>query len=387
MEYYSSLAKRRREDDAAANNGQAVPSSVSANAKEEEGEEEITSSDEDEILGQLIYNSSRTAQLWREQQQRQDKAEEEEVLKKKRIRKSFEQRIDDLRAYKEKNGHIKVKKSDDKSLSAFCRDIRYAHNNPEKSNIPINDERISSLDALGFDWSVNTVNIKLFEQQIENLKAYKEKHRHVNVKRSQDKSLYEFCRHMRRARNYPEKSTTLINKERIASLDALGFDWTLRERRAVTAKKSFEQRIEDLKAYKERHGHTNVKSSNDKSLYKFCQKIRYARNNPGKTTTLINDERIESLDALGFNWSIHAATQSFAQRIEDLRSYKEKHGHVNVKGSEDKSFYQFCINMRYARNYPEKSNAVVTDERIASLDDLGFEWSTNFRAKKTHGCI
>ena len=64
-----------------------------------------------------------------------------------------------------------------------------------------------------------------FEQRIEDLEAYKEKRGHVNVKQSEDKRLYNFCNHMRRARNNPEKSKTLINEKRIASLDALGFGW------------------------------------------------------------------------------------------------------------------------------------------------------------------
>ena len=67
--------------------------------------------------------------------------------------KSFEQRIADLKAYKEKNGHIKVKRSEDKSLYDFCRDMRQARNNPEKSNRALTDDRVASLDALGFDWT------------------------------------------------------------------------------------------------------------------------------------------------------------------------------------------------------------------------------------------
>ena len=63
------------------------------------------------------------------------------------------------------------------------------------------------------------------------------------------------------------------------------------------------------------------------------------------------------------------------KRIEALREYKEKHGHVNVKGSEDKSLYGFCQKIRYARKHPEKSDRALTNERIASLDALGFDWS------------
>ena len=70
--------------------------------------------------------------------------------KKKRVQKSFAQQIDELRAYKEKHGHVNVKQSDDKSLYHFCWNWRQACINPEKSS-KRNEERIASLDALGFE--------------------------------------------------------------------------------------------------------------------------------------------------------------------------------------------------------------------------------------------
>ena len=145
--------------------------------------------------------------------------------------------------------------------------------------------------------------------------------------------------------------------------------------------KTFAQHIADLKAYKEKHGHVNVKKSEDKSLNTFLQNIRQARKHPGKSSTLINEERIASLDALGFEWTTSKyvpTAKSFEQRIEDLRAYKEKHGHTNVKEKEDKSLYGYCKNMRLARNNPEKSGLmIINEERIASLDALGFEWRAN----------
>ena len=179
---------------------------------------------------------------------------------------------------------------------------------------------------------MNSTNINSFEQRMDDLRAYKEKHGRVNVKQSEDKSLNKFCKNIRHARKHPEKSKTLINEERIASLDALGFEWTAREH---AGKKSFDQRIEDLQVNKEKHGHVNVKEKEDKSLYQFCSRIKYARKHPEKkSTTIINDDSIASLDALGFDWSLDSRIKSFAQRLADLRAYKEKHGHINVKERE-----------------------------------------------------
>ena len=198
--------------------------------------------------------------------------------------------------------------------------MRKARNNPEKSNVVlITDDRIASLDALGFDWTAGRgekAAKKSFEQRIEDIRAYKEKHGHIRVKQSEDKSLHKFCSKMRHACTIPEKSNRTLTGERIASLDALGFDWAVKEQAAT---KSFEQRIEDLQAYKEKNGHANVKKSEDKSLYGFCQHMRQARNNPRKSKNmLIDEERIASLDAL-VKREEKAATKSFAQRLEDLQ--------------------------------------------------------------------
>lgn len=65
--------------------------------------------------------------------------------------------------------------------------------------------------------------------------------------------------------------------------------------------------------------------------------------------------------------------KSFVQQWDDLNTYKEKHGHVNVKASEDKSLFDFCSRMRYARN--NQDSAALTNMQIASLDILGFVWS------------
>ena len=304
------------------------------------------------------------------------------------MHKSFDQRVDELRAYSEKLGHVNIKGSQDKSLYGFCSNMRQARNNPGKSNnMTLTDERIASLDALGFDWAVNDQRVgekrKSFKQRVEDLREYKGKHGHINVKKSEDKSLYDFCKGIRYARNNPCKSTTVINEDRIASLDALGFDWLVKEH---AAKKSFAQRIDDLQAYKEKHGHIRVKQSDDKSLYEFCRNIRRARNNPEKSNSAINEECIASLDALGFDWTERKkARVSFEQQIEHLRAYKEKHGHVNVKKSDDMSLSKFCTSIRYARNNPGKSTVLINENRIASLDALGFDWAAKKGPTEKHG--
>ena len=64
----------------------------------------------------------------------------------------------------------------------------------------------------------------------------------------------------------------------------------------------FEDRVEELKAYKAEHGHFNVKQKKNMSLYNFCLTIRVARKTPDKTNRKLTPDRIAQLDAIGFDW-------------------------------------------------------------------------------------
>jgi hypothetical protein len=146
-------------------------------------------------------------------------------------------------------------------------------------------------------------------------------------------------------------------------------------RKARGKYKTFNDRMDDLRRYKETHGHSNVTIPNDKSLAQFCANARYARKNPGKGMQL-TDERIAAFDAIDFDWtSQEYVTRTFDERIQDLEEYRQTHGHVNVKIHEDNSLGQFCANVRYARKKIVKDGTrKLTEERIAKLDALGFEW-------------
>lgn len=45
----------------------------------------------------------------------------------------------------------------------------------------------------------------------------------------------------------------------------------------------------------------------------------------------LTDNRIASLNALGFDWNPDTKKKLFEQRIEELQSYKKKHGQSDIK--------------------------------------------------------
>jgi hypothetical protein len=114
--------------------------------------------------------------------------------------------------------------------------------------------------------------------------------------------------------------------------------------------KTFDDRMEDLKLFKEAHGHVNVSISEDNSLAQFCAQARHKRTNPGKSKSKkLTIENIARLDALGFNWtSQEYVTRSFDERIEDLKEYKQTHGHLRLKRLKDSSLYHFCAGVMHS---------------------------------------
>ena len=65
---------------------------------------------------------------------------------------SFQTQLDALVAYKQEHGSFAGMRSNDKTLSNFCVNMRQARRNPDSSYV-LDESRIDALDAIGFDWN------------------------------------------------------------------------------------------------------------------------------------------------------------------------------------------------------------------------------------------
>ena len=135
---------------------------------------------------------------------------------------------------------------------------------------------------------------------------------------------------------------------------------------------SFEERLEDLQSFKAKHGHVRVTRKHDKSLGWFCKNMRAARRGTRTKGAVITEDRFKALDELGFYWGGKTKNKSFEERIEELKVFKAKHGHVRPTAKHGKSLAMFCKDMRAARR--GKGTRSITDNRIKALDELGFQW-------------
>ncbi len=191
----------------------------------------------------------------------------------------FNNRMDELRRYKETHGHVNVSRSDvSRSLYNYCRDIR-------SGSVTLNDEQRAALNAIGFDLNAKKRVMKTFDERIQDLEEYRRTHGHFNVSISDDPSLYKYCYDMRCGR-------MTMNDEQKATLNAIGFNWKNATNKRVM--KTFDERIQDLEEYRRTHGHFNISSSDDPSLYNYCSAIRCGR-------VTLNDEQKATLNAIGFD--------------------------------------------------------------------------------------
>jgi hypothetical protein len=113
-----------------------------------------------------------------------------------------------------------------------------------------------------------------------------------------------------------------IPPERFAQfemLNQLGFHWVV-----MGPVPPFEERFQELVAFKEEYGHCRVKRS-----HSLGEWVHHLRREYKKTGRLSVPERVDSLLELGFEFSV-ATVMSWEQRLEQLMDFRRKYGHVNV---------------------------------------------------------
>ena len=136
--------------------------------------------------------------------------------------------------------------------------------------------------------------------------------------------------------------------------------------------------------FKEVNGHCNVPryySPHPKlGAWVQTQRTQYRLANEGKHNNMY-PERIEKLNALGFDWSPRGRHEiAWDGRIKQLKQFKEQHGTCAVPRDygENQQLAHWVANQR--RQYilfQEGKTTSLNEGRIQALNELGFVWKTN----------
>lgn len=136
---------------------------------------------------------------------------------------------------------------------------------------------------------------------------------------------------------------------------------------SVTGKRTFDERLAELSAFRSIHGHCRVphRYPSSPGLARWVLYMRTLRQE-----SRLSGERLERLNAIGFCWADrqHASWQD---RFDELRRYRDLHGTTRV--GNDHPLGRWVSVQR--TNYRKNNKRHLSQERIDQLDSIGFVWN------------
>mmetsp|Transcript_6959 Transcript_6959/g.12902 ORF Transcript_6959/g.12902 Transcript_6959/m.12902 type:complete len:219 (-) Transcript_6959:1296-1952(-) len=151
---------------------------------------------------------------------------------------------------------------------------------------------------------------------------------------------------------------------------------------------SFDGRLKQCKAFREKFGHCKMPTHNkeDKSLGIWVQEIRrnYKLTKQGKKARCkLTDEQIEELDKVEFHWGYTPdpnspeSDASWNINFAKLQEYQKAHGDFNIPMTDQFSnLSKWAKAQRKQKNFREtKRKTFITKERVAKLEEIGFDWN------------
>lgn len=163
-------------------------------------------------------------------------------------RKTYDERVAEIKEYVEKHGHANIPASykENPGLGMWVANLRssYKRFQTDRRNykgLQFTEERMKQLAEVGFDFDLKVG--KTFEDRVEELKEFKAKYGdlHVAQKYKENPSLGSWCANMRTAyrRKMQGKPPLFrITEDRIKILEDLGFEFSLRPGTSSTTNSS-----------------------------------------------------------------------------------------------------------------------------------------------------
>ena len=233
---------------------------------------------------------------------------------------------------------------------------------------------------------------------MEELAAFKAKYGHVNVPQQPTKQIPEhytrlavFCRNMRSQYRFLQRDDTMhlsfLTKERVARLEEMGFIWNAQ-------KAGWHQQYQNLVAFSERYGHTNVPRhvEEHRKLANWVshQRQQYYANQHRRsqkkfTTTPLDPEKVALLERIGFQWD--PKDDKWWELYQELKAFGIDNGHYDIPGRSGTNprLYKWLASIRkQCRDYVLSVSIEGTTEgvhvsglnpkRLNALREIGFCW-------------
>jgi Helicase associated domain len=231
-----------------------------------------------------------------------------------------------------------------------------------------------------------------FETMIAKLQDFAHQNGHCNVLKS-DKEHRDLWNWMLRIRadykrlSVPEeRDKCRLSTLQMQRLTELGFSFL------TVAYKSWDERLEDLKAYQASGQDINKIPTLNHELGEFVGRCRkeYKHFLEGRRTAM-TAERAQKLEAIGFDWNMHlhrdTATypkpKSWEQRYEQLKEYYLQHGDTLVNKNYTDGLGRWVADQRKAfKAYASSKKSSLNPEKVGKLVEIGFIVDANVYKKK-----
>ncbi len=224
---------------------------------------------------------------------------------------------------------------------------------------------------------------KKWRKNFNDLVEYKKKNGSCEVPPSQHTPLsYWVTQQHKEYQKVQEGLTSRLTLQKVQQLTDLGFVF-----RQVAKSFSWEQRIDQLKKYRQKHGHTRVpKSDPQLGVFVNRQRYEYSKYKSNRPSTM-TEERLRDLQALDFVFVAGKKMdhvdfrnkKSWEQRFEELLQFRDSYGHVVVPQSYPGLGEWVHSQRLYYKKLKAGKKSPLTNERLLKLADVGFVFDATKR--------
>ena len=255
---------------------------------------------------------------------------------------TWQDRYEQLLAYKEKHGHCTVPQHHPSGLGYWVKLQR--ENYTKYDRLP--EDRYQLLENIGFSWDPQEES---WMDQYQKLVEFKNKHGHCNAQRHKDGSLGVWVGNQRVA--YANQD---LRQDRSDLLQEIGFIFDLHDA-------SWMEQYGQLTEFRNKNGHCNVPQDYGQLGFWVRNQRAFLKKNE------LKQERYELLQQIDFIWNVPEYV--WQNHFEKLVAYKIQNGHCNVPYSFGDGLGGWLYNQR--RLY---ESGKMSEERMHKLEAIGFHW-------------
>ena len=227
-------------------------------------------------------------------------------------------------------------------------------------------QQIARLDSIGMEWENR--NDAAWQRGLEEAKKFQEQFGNLLVPaKYKTKDGYLLGSWIVNARQ--NRMFGRLSEEQIAQLDVLGMTWDVFDIR-------WEQGYALAATYAQEHGNLDVprnyKTTDGKMLGHWLQNQEQAYEQKK-----LSADQIARLERIGMYWG-NRNDRQWNEVYQTAKRYFETQGNLNVPvayvSPEGYALGKWVRRQRYAYQNPEKSNSILSPERVALLDAIGMQW-------------